>query len=48
MNNFDVAGILTTYAQKAQRADSTRKLRDLIKELKSELDLRTVHMEDNE
>jgi len=46
MNNLDVAGILRTYSEKAAKAESTEKLRELIRELKKELDLRTVYVDD--
>lgn len=42
MNNFDVAGILRTYSEKAANANSTEKLREIVRELKQELDLRKV------
>lgn len=45
MNGLDVAGILRTYAEKAARATSTRKLRDIIRELKKELDTRRVRID---
>lgn len=46
MNNLDVAGILMTYALKAKDTKNTYDLRDLIRELKQELDLRKVRVED--
>lgn len=46
MNNLDVAGILRTYAEKAANAYNTQKLREVVSELKSELDLRKINMED--
>lgn len=45
MNNLDVAGILRTYAEQAAQARNTEKLRDIIRELKQELDLRKISME---
>ena len=45
MNNLDVAGILTTFALKAANARDTEHLRDIVRELKSDLDLRKVKME---
>lgn len=45
MNNFDVAGILLTYAERASKARDTKHLRKIIRGLKSELDLRKVKME---
>ena len=46
MNNLDVAGILTTYSLKAKGTKNTEDLRDLIRDLKQELDLRKVRVED--
>lgn len=42
MNNLDVAGLLQTYALKAQRIHNTEDLRRMIRDLKEELDLRKV------
>lgn len=42
MNNTDVAGILTTYAEKARKARSKEHLKEIIRELKQELDLRKI------
>lgn len=42
MDNLDVAGILTTYAERARKARSKENLKDIIKELKKELDLRKI------
>ena len=42
MNNYDVAGILHSYAEKAAKAQNTIQLRRIIRELKEELDLRKV------
>ena len=42
MNNLDIAGILATYAQKASKTTDKEKLKELIKDLKIELDLRKV------
>lgn len=42
MNNLDVAGLLQTYALKAQRINDTEDLRQMIRNLKEELDLRKV------
>ena len=44
MNNLDVAGLLRTYAEKARLARDTEHLRDILRELKKELDLRKVQM----
>ena len=46
MNNLDVAGILMTYSLKASGTKNTEDLRDLIRDLKQELDLRKVRVED--
>ena len=46
MNNLDVAGILMTYSLKAKETKNTEDLRDLIRDLKQELDLRKVRVED--
>lgn len=45
MNNLDVAGILATYSLKAKAAKSTEDLRELIRDLKHELDLRKARVE---
>ncbi len=45
INQYDVAGILRTYSEQASRARNTEKLREIIKELKQELDLRKVFVE---
>ena len=42
MNKYDVAGTLNTYAQKAKLANNTKQLKDIIRDLKSELDLRKI------
>ena len=46
MNNLDVAGILMTYSLEANGTKNTEDLRDLIRDLKQELDLRKVRVED--
>lgn len=45
MNNLDVSGILHTYAEKSRNAQTADKLKEIIVELRSELDLRKVRME---
>lgn len=45
MNNLDVAGLLRTYAEKARLAKNTEQLRDIIWNLKKELDLRKIRMD---
>ena len=47
MTKLDVAGLLTTYAEKAAKARSAEHLKQIIRELKGELDLRKVRA-DNE
>ena len=44
MNNLDVAGILQTYAEKVRKARNKKHLKNIIKDLKQELDLRKVIM----
>ena len=46
LNNFDVAGILTTYAKHCGNARDTEKLRDFVRKLKAELDLRKIKILD--
>lgn len=48
MNNYDVAGILTTYAHHARYAKNTEQLRDVVRRLKEELDLRKIRIEKEE
>ena len=45
MNNLEVAGILRTYSEKAAKAYSTKKLREIIADLKKELDMRKVRID---
>ena len=47
MNNLDVAGILSTYALKASAAKTTKQLRKILMDLRSEIDLRKVRMEES-
>ena len=42
VNNLDVAGILMTYSEKAIKAKNKKQLKEIIKELKQELDLRKI------
>lgn len=42
MNNLDVAGVLRTYSEKASKAMDEKQLKEIIRELKKELDLRKV------
>lgn len=41
-NEYDVAGMLQTYAQKARGAMNTEDLREIIRDLRKEFDLRKV------
>ncbi len=42
MNQFDVSGIMMTYSEKVKNARNDERLKDIIRELKRELDLRRV------
>lgn len=42
MNNLDVAGILMTYSEKARKAKNKKQLKEIIKDLKQEFDLRKI------
>ena len=42
MNQFDVSGIMITYSQKVKHAQDEEHLKDVIRELKKELDLRKI------
>ena len=42
MNNLDVAGILMTYSEKARNAKNKKQLKEIIKDLKKEFDLRKI------
>ena len=42
MDNLDVADILNTYSEKARNAGSATKPKEIIRELKKELDLRKI------
>lgn len=46
MNNLDICGILRTYSEKARLAKNTEQLREIVREVKQELDLRKISMED--
>lgn len=48
MNNLDVAGVLRTYSEKARLAKNTDQLRCIVRDLKQELVLRNIKMEDEE
>ena len=45
MNNLDIAGLLSTYALKVSNAKTTKQLRRILMDLRSEIDLRKVRME---
>lgn len=47
MNNYDVAGILQTYAEKARKSNTTEKLRDVVRELKGQLLLANIRVEED-
>lgn len=42
MDNLDVSGILMTYSEKAKRARNKEHLKEIIRDLKAELDLRKI------
>lgn len=42
MNQYDVAGILKTYAERAAKAQNTAQLKEIIRKVREELDLRKV------
>ncbi len=42
MNQYDVSGILMTYSTRARHAQDKEHLKDIIRELKQELDLRKI------
>lgn len=42
MNNFDVAGLLMTYAEKCRNASNSEKLKDIIRDLKMEFDAKEI------
>lgn len=45
MNQYDIAGLLMTYSERARKAENTKQLRRIVKNLKELLDLRTIKME---
>lgn len=47
MNQWDVAGILMTYSEKAAKAKTTEQLKKVIKDLKEEFDLRKIKVENH-
>ena len=48
MNEYEVAGILQTYAEKCTRARNTKHLRRMVKNLKEILDLRTIRKDEED
>jgi hypothetical protein len=42
VTNLDIAGLLMTYSHKVRNTTDKEKLKELIRDLKSELDLRKV------
>ena len=46
MNNLEVAGTLQTYTEKTAKASNTKHLREIVSELKRELDLRKIKMDE--
>ena len=47
MTQNDVSGILTTYSEKARRARDKEHLKDIIRDLKAELDMRKIEFTEN-
>lgn len=45
MDKYDVAGLLMTYSKRARKAENTKQLRRIVKNLKELLDLRTIKLE---
>ena len=49
MNKYDVAGLLRTCAEQVMRnGNSTEKLRDIVRDLKEQLDLRKIYQPQKE
>lgn len=48
MNQYDVAGVLRTYSERAAKAVNTRQLRIIVKNLKEILDLRSIRVEEDD
>ena len=42
MNEYDIAGVLQTYAEQAVKTKDTNNLKRILKELREEIDLRKV------
>ena len=45
MDNLDVSGILRTYSEKASRAKTTKQLREIVRDVKQEFDLRKIKID---
>lgn len=45
MNQYDVAGLLQSYAERVRKAENEAQLKRQIKNLKKLLDLRTIRLE---
>lgn len=49
MDKLDVAGVLRAYSEQvANNGSNTKKLRDLIRRLKAELDLRKIYQKEED
>lgn len=48
MTKYDIAGILTTYAHKIVNARNNRRVKEFIKELRKEIDLRKLEKQDEQ
>lgn len=42
MDKYDIAGILQTYAEQIRKARNVRRVKELVMELRHELDLRKI------
>ena len=45
MNQWDISGILMTYSEKVAKSKTTKQLKKVIKDLRAELDLRKIKIE---
>ena len=45
MNQYDVAGELKTYAERAAKAQTTEDLKDIIRKVREAFDLRKIQVE---
>ena len=48
MDQYDVAGILRSYSEQASHAKTTRQLKNIIKKLRKEFDLREIKIDKDE